>query len=82
MWCLLRLPGWKYCGSFIEGKSRPCDDWDLGEMWECPFFVCLPEVFDEEQSSEGQHLLPLEKELYFLSGSFVYCATLYKVIEL
>ncbi|BDA48086.1 Fructan 6-exohydrolase [Coccomyxa sp. Obi] len=46
------LSGWKYRGSFIKGKSRPCDEWDLGEMWECPFFVCLPQTSAEEQSSK------------------------------
>lgn len=34
--------GWKFDGSLVEGKTKPCGEWDTGEMWECPFFVQLP----------------------------------------
>ena len=40
----MMVAGWQYQGMFTQGKSRPCDDWDLGEMWECPFFVELPDT--------------------------------------
>jgi len=29
-------------GELTEGRSAPCADWDLGDMWECPFLVPLP----------------------------------------
>ena len=34
--------GWRFHGSLVEGKTKPCGEWDTGEMWECPFFVELP----------------------------------------
>jgi len=37
-----RGPGWEYVGELTEGRSAPCGDWDLGDMWECPFLVPLP----------------------------------------
>ena len=43
--------GWRFDGSLVEGKTKPCGEWDTGEMWECPFFVELP-------SSAGTYLIP------------------------
>lgn len=36
--------GWQYQGELVTGDSPPCQDgkeYDLGAMWECPFFVNL-----------------------------------------
>ena len=36
--------GWEFQGQLEVGKSKPCQDgegYDLGAMWECPFFVSL-----------------------------------------
>ncbi|KAK9807040.1 hypothetical protein WJX72_011542 [[Myrmecia] bisecta] len=33
--------GWEYAGELTTGKSRPLLDFDLGAMWECPFFTPL-----------------------------------------
>ncbi len=49
--------GWSCSGPFIKGKSRPCGEWDLGEMWECPFFVCLPHTAGEEPLLRLQEVL-------------------------
>lgn len=48
------LVGWQYVGSFINGKSKPLGDHDLGAMWECPFLTPLQEPSgDEQRSSEA-----------------------------
>ena len=38
----------------MEGSSRPCDKWDLGEMWECPFLIAPPPQAALSSSSEGE----------------------------
>ena len=59
--------GWQYQGMFTEGKSRPCEDWDLGEMWECPFFVELPHT--SGGGGDCLFVLPLEtKRIRSLAG--------------
>jgi hypothetical protein len=49
--------GWQCSGSFIKGRSKACGEWDLGEMWECPFFVCLPHTSGGEQRNGELWLL-------------------------
>lgn len=44
--------GWQYVGSFINGKSKPLRDHDLGAMWECPFLTALQEPASAQRSSE------------------------------
>lgn len=33
--------GWEFKGELPAGRSRPCGDWDMGAMWECPFLQPL-----------------------------------------
>lgn len=47
--------GWTFQGCLENAKSKLCadgKDYDLGAMWECPFFVHL-----EDGSSEGAWVL-------------------------
>ena len=48
--CVCAGVGWRFDGSLVEGKTKPCGEWDTGEMWECPFFV-------ELQTSAGTQLM-------------------------
>ena len=36
-----RAAGWEFKGELPAGRSRPCGDWDMGAMWECPFLQPL-----------------------------------------
>ena len=45
--------GWQYVGSFINGKSKPLGNHDLGAMWECPFLTPLHEPSNAQRSSEA-----------------------------
>jgi hypothetical protein len=46
--------GWRCEGDFAEGAPRPCGEWDLGEMWECPFFIAPPDL-DAAPSTAALH---------------------------
>ena len=54
-----RFAGWKFEGCLVEGNTKPCGEWDTGEMWECPFFVELPSCGQSSDSFSGssQHVL-------------------------
>lgn len=46
--------GWELQGSLEDGLSMPCqagNQFDLGEMWECPFFTQLHDVATNKPSS-------------------------------
>lgn len=46
--------GWEYQGKLDVGKSKPCqdgEDYDLGAMWECPFFVSLPDTTNSKSET-------------------------------
>jgi len=57
--------GWKFEGSLVEGKTKPCGEWDTGEMWECPFFVELPSSAGfVPHTSELLNMLLLKQRFY------------------
>ena len=46
--------GWKFMGELVVGRSEPCQDgkdYDLGAMWECPFFVKLADASSAQAAS-------------------------------
>ena len=45
--------GWQYKGSFINGKSKPLGEHDLGAMWECPFLTALKDPNSTKPVSES-----------------------------
>ena len=47
------VAGWQYVSSFINGKSKPLGNHDLGAMWECPFLTALQEPSNVQRSSEA-----------------------------
>ena len=55
----LQYAGWTFEGCLVEGTTKPCGEWDTGEMWECPFFVELPSCGQKPDCSSGssQHVL-------------------------
>ena len=48
---MLSTVGWQFVGSFINGKSKPLGDHDVGAMWECPFLTPLQEPHGDAQGS-------------------------------
>ena len=66
-WCGMDA-GWQYKGSFINGKSKPFREHDLGAMWECPFLTALQGASAAFGSNGGPQTLR-EDQLYMLCVS-------------